>query len=99
MARNRYIIAYDVADPQRLMKTYKTMLGYGDRVQYSVFVCDLSAVELVRLRTDLDGLLDYAVDRILLVDIGPSYRSGTDGRVTVIGASLPSGGRRPSFVV
>ena len=71
MARNRYIVAYDVADPKRLQQTYKVMLGYGDRMQYSVFVCDLSSIELTRLREDLADLLDYAEDRILFVDVGP----------------------------
>ena len=41
--RNRYFVAYDVMDPARLARTYKKMLGYGDRVQYSVFICSLSA--------------------------------------------------------
>ena len=100
MARNRYIVAYDVADPKRLQQTYKVMLGYGDRMQYSVFVCDLSKIELTRLREDLADLLDYAEDRILFVDVGPSYADGSDGRIETIGARLQQGGgRRPSFVV
>lgn len=100
MVRTRYIVAYDVADPQRLQQTYKTMLGYGDRMQYSVFTCDLSGIELTRLREDLADLLDYSQDRVLLVDVGPSYGAGSDERVEAIGARLqPGGGRRPSFVV
>lgn len=100
MARNRYIVAYDVADPKRLQQTYKTMLGYGDRMQYSVFACDLSKVELASLREDLADLLDYAQDRVLLVDVGPSYGDGSDGRIEAIGVRLQQGGgRRPSFVV
>lgn len=99
MARNRYMVAYDVADPQRLMRTYKTMLGYGDRMQYSVFSCDLSSVELARMREDLAELLDYGKDRVLIVDVGPSYGGGADSRIEAIGTPLESGGRRPSIVV
>lgn len=100
MARNRYVVAYDVADPSRCTKTYKMMLGYGDRVQFSLFFCDLSRVELGRLREDLAGLLDYAEDRVLIVNVGPSYGEGSDGRIEAIGAPLESGGgRSPSFIV
>ena len=100
MARNRYIVAYDVADSKRRQQTYKTMLGYGDRMQYSVFACDLSRVELTGLREDLADLLDYAQDRVLVVDVGPSYGDASDGRIETIGVKLqPGGGRRPSFVV
>lgn len=98
MVRNLYVIAYDVADPQRLTQTYKTMLGYGDRVQYSVFQCNLSRIELTRLKESLADVLNYAEDRVLVVDTGPSYGTGP-GRIETIGAALPTGGRRPSFVV
>lgn len=98
MPRNLYVIAYDVTDPQRLTRTYKTMLGYGDRVQYSVFQCNLSRIELTRLKENLAEFLKYDEDRILIVDIGPSYGTGP-GRIETIGAALPSGGRRPSIVI
>lgn len=101
--RRRYLVAYDVADPQRLTRTFKAMLGYGDRVQYSVFLCDLSSIELIQMKTDLAEILDYGEDRILVVDIGPSEGAPgaalADGRIETIGMQLPTGGRRPSFVV
>ena len=98
MARNVYVVAYDVADPQRLARAYKTMLGYGDRVQYSVFQCSLSRIELTRLKESLAEFLNYAEDRVLVVDTGPSHGTGP-GRIEAIGAALPTGGRRPSIVV
>ena len=101
--RRRYLVAYDVADPQRLTRTFKTMLGYGDRVQYSVFLCDLGRIEMIQLKSDLADILDYGEDRILVVDIGPSEGGPgsalADGRIETIGMPLPAGGRRPSFVV
>ena len=101
--RRRYVVAYDVADPQRLVRTFKTMLGYGDRVQYSVFLCDLSRIEMIQLKTDLAEVLDYGEDRILIVDVGQSEGGPggalDDARIETIGMQLPTGGRRPSFVV
>ena len=101
MARNRYVVAYDVADPARCTQAYKTMLGYGDHVQYSLFVCDLSRVEMARLREDLAEVVDYAEDRVLIVNVGPSHGAGADGRIETIGMPLESGGgrRSPSFIV
>lgn len=48
--RNVYLVCYDVADDKRLRKTYKKMCGFGDPLQYSVFRCELSAVEKQLLR-------------------------------------------------
>ena len=36
--RHRVLVCYDVREPKRLRQTYRTMLGYGDPLQYSVFV-------------------------------------------------------------
>ena len=43
--RRRYLVAYDVADAKRLKKTHRTMHGFGDPLQYSLFLCALSAIE------------------------------------------------------
>ena len=50
MARRRFLIAYDISDPKRLRRVCKTMEEYGDRLQYSVFICDLSRAELIHAR-------------------------------------------------
>ena len=68
--RNRYFVAYDVADPQRLMRTYKKMLGYGDRVQYSVFTCSLNESELVLMREELEKILNLKEDRVIIINTG-----------------------------
>ena len=47
MARRRYLVAYDIREDRRLRNVATCMEGYGDRIQYSVFVCDLSEEEAV----------------------------------------------------
>ena len=42
MARRRYLMAYDVADPKRLRRICTLMEDHGERLQYSVFLCDLT---------------------------------------------------------
>ena len=81
--RNRYIVAYDVMDPTRLARTYKKMLGYGDRIQYSVFLCNLSAQELVMMRGELEGVLNLNEDRVIIINTGPANASHDKNIITL----------------
>lgn len=89
--RNRYIVCYDVADPKRLTKTYKKMNGYGDPVQYSVFQCELSDMELLYMRGDLESLLNLQEDRVLIVNTGPADNRPSK-HISVMGTPLNSRG-------
>src|SRR4051794_37111107 len=53
VARRRYLMAYDFSDPKRLRRVCKVMEAYGERLQYSVFLCDLSDMELTRWKFDM----------------------------------------------
>ena len=46
-----YLVAYDICDPKRLRKVAHTCEDFGFRRQYSVFMCRLSAKDLVRLKS------------------------------------------------
>jgi CRISPR-associated protein Cas2 len=74
--RNVYLISYDVADPQRLQRTYKSLCGFGTPLQYSVFRCELSPLERQRLKERLWELLNFEADRVMLVDLGPAGARG-----------------------
>lgn len=71
MARRRHLIAYDIADEKRLRRVAKVMEAYGERLQYSVFLCDLSGVELVGWRGDILRVLDLAADSVVVLPLGP----------------------------
>lgn len=49
----RVIVSYDVSDDRRRRKVAKIMEGYGYRVQYSVFECDLEAEQVRTLQRRL----------------------------------------------
>ena len=70
MARRRFLIAYDIAHPRRLRLTCKVMEGYGDRLQYSVFLCDLSDAEFAQWERDIRLVIDLGEDSIVVIDIG-----------------------------
>jgi CRISPR-associated protein Cas2 len=73
--RRLFIVAYDISDPKRLRKVYRTLTGYGDHLQLSVFRCDLTASQRIQLAAKLQGVIENADDQVMFVDLGPS-----DGR-------------------
>ena len=70
--RNRFLVCYDVADPKRLTRVHKTMLGFGEWLQLSVFACDLTAQRRVELLMALAALINVREDRVMIIDLGPT---------------------------
>jgi CRISPR-associated protein Cas2 len=70
--RNRYLVCYDIAEPKRLTRVHKTMLGFGEWLQLSVFACDLTAQRRVELLIALTALINVREDRVMLIDLGPT---------------------------
>lgn len=71
MARRRYLIAYDIRDQVRLRRVAKVMESFGERLQYSVFLCDLSGVELMAWQTQILDVVRLTDDSIVTIDLGP----------------------------
>ena len=67
-----YVVTYDISDQKRWRRVYKKMRGFGDHVQYSVFVCELTDVDLVLMKQQLDELINHDEDQVLVVYVGPS---------------------------
>lgn len=76
MARQRYLVAYDIRDQLRLRQVHATMKGYGFALQYSVFICDLDFVEKIGLRMDLGGIIHSGLDSVAIVNLGAPARRG-----------------------
>jgi len=47
------------------------MNGYGDRIQYSVFRCELSDFEKIQLIEKLHAVLKHDEDQVLFFPLGP----------------------------
>ncbi|MGH3979701.1 MAG: CRISPR-associated endonuclease Cas2, partial [Pseudonocardiaceae bacterium] len=62
MARRRYLMAYDIAEPARLRRFCTLMEDHGERLQYSVFLCDLSVAELAELEGRVTEVMNLAED-------------------------------------
>lgn len=61
-----YLIAYDVRDEKRLLRTAKLLKGYGSRIQLSVFRCRLSKRQIERLKWDLTKIMDEDDDLLII---------------------------------
>jgi CRISPR-associated protein Cas2 len=82
MARRRYLVAYDIREDRRLRNVATCMEGYGERIQYSVFICDLSDEEAVTMRGDIEVRIRQSEDSIMIIDLG---NAGDSGRFLFLG--------------
>lgn len=81
--RHLYLLAYDVMEPKRLRKVHKTMVAWGEPVQYSLFRVRCTGRELARLRFELAEIMDQD-DRLMVVRLC----AGCAARVSVKGKDL-----------
>lgn len=76
--RRRYLVAYDIREPNRLRRIHAAMKGFGDPMQYSVFLCDLDASERVVMRSELRGIMNEREDSVAIVDLGDPAGKGLE---------------------
>lgn len=88
MARRRYLVAYDIRDPHRLRKIHTAMKGFGDPLQYSVFLCDLDPSERVVMRSELRRIMNEREDSVAIVDLGEPRGRGIDS-FEFLGVTMP----------
>lgn len=68
-----WLVAYDIADPNRLRRVYRHLARVAIPLQYSLFVLTASRNKLDKLRDELERLIDSRSDdvRIYLVPAQP----------------------------
>ena len=91
-----YIVAYDISDARRWRRVFKTMNGFGEWLQLSVFQCRLSRRRRAELETRLREIVKAGEDHVLLIDIGPADR--TELAVESIGKTFAAIERRAIVV-
>jgi CRISPR-associated protein Cas2 len=74
--RRRYVVAYDIRDDARLRQVHGIVKSYGERLQYSMFLCDLTISEKIALKTELREVLDHRGDSVVLIDLGEATARG-----------------------
>ncbi|MDE0152669.1 MAG: CRISPR-associated endonuclease Cas2 [Gammaproteobacteria bacterium] len=73
------LITYDVntvtrAGRKRLRRIAKTCLDYGQRVQFSVFECEVEPAQLVALRESLLSEYDETEDSLRFYFLGSNWK-------------------------
>ena len=59
-----HVIAYDISDDRRRARVSAVLQAYGDRVQRSVFVCDLEAELLSEVRGRVSEIINPETDSV-----------------------------------
>ncbi|MCP9475628.1 MAG: CRISPR-associated endonuclease Cas2 [Nitrospira sp.] len=95
--RRCYLVAYDIADPKRLRRVFKTMKGYGAHVQLSVFQCDLPEMDLIRMKASLTEIIHHKEDQVLIIDLGPT-ESHPIKKFEALGMAVELEERRPRVI-
>ncbi len=86
--RRRWLVAYDIRNPKRLRRVYDVVRAHGDRLQFSVFLCDLDLSEKIGLMSELRDVINQSEDSIAIIDLGKIDRASW-GTIEFMGASLP----------
>ncbi|MGZ6565572.1 MAG: CRISPR-associated endonuclease Cas2, partial [Solirubrobacteraceae bacterium] len=76
--RTRYVVAYDIREPSRLRRVHQVAKDFGFPLQYSVFICDLTNLELLGLKRSLTREAKLTEDSIAILDLGRPDRRGIE---------------------
>ncbi len=93
--RYHYIVSYDISDPARLRRVYKTVRDYGEGIQLSVYACQLTDRDRATLECKLLDILNQHEDQVIFIKLGVVAESDdTPPRCTVLGRKLVPGNAR-----
>ena len=89
------LVSYDIPADKRRTKIAKILEDYGERVQYSVFECDLSARHFEKLLGELKSAMNEAEDSVRV------YRlcAACVKQVEALGQARPPSGAPDVYIV
>jgi CRISPR-associated protein Cas2 len=88
--RRFVLVAYDITENKRLRRIFKLLHGYGEHVQYSVFLCQLTEKDMVVLTEKIKDIIHQKEDQVILIGLGPvgGKSDSLPGHWQVIGMPL-----------
>lgn len=80
------VVSYDIRDDKRRNRIHKTLKNFGERIQFSVFECDLTKEQVLRMQ--------HALKRIIMEEDHDSVRfyhlcDGCKAKIDRIGGIIP----------
>lgn len=91
-----YLVTYDIRDDKRWRRVFKTMKGFGEWLQLSVFQCRMSQRRHAEMLQLLDGIILHRTDALLVIDLGPADK--VKPRVVSLGDKFEPVAREPVIV-
>lgn len=88
--RHFVLVSYDISNDYRLRKMFKLMRGYGEHVQYSIFLCQLTDKDKVVLAEKIKDVIHHKEDQAIMITLGPvdGKRESVPLNWQVLGKSL-----------
>lgn len=81
---SRMLVAYDIVDDRRRSRLANVLQSFGDRIQFSVFLIDVTDAQEVRMRARVSAEIDARVDSVLFCKLGPTASTGSTS-ITYLG--------------
>lgn len=81
------VATYDISADSRRSRVAALLQGWGDRVQRSVYVLDITAETLEQIRGRCAGIMDLDVDSLYFMPMCATCWAGT----TYVGQADPPG--------
>ncbi|WP_295544438.1 CRISPR-associated endonuclease Cas2 [uncultured Thiohalocapsa sp.] len=78
--RRPYLLAYDIADPKRLVRVHRRVRNHGLPLQYSVFLVVGTTHDLDRLLAELDDIIQPNEDDIRVYPLPLTFDAHAYGR-------------------
>lgn len=87
------LVTYDVSTStpegqKRLRHTAKACLDYGQRVQNSVFECEVTPAQLVELKARLLRIIDLETDSLRFYHLGRNWRHKVEHHGAKVGYDI-----------
>ena len=91
----RVVVSYDISDDKRRRKVAEIMEGYGYRVQYSVFECDLTKNQMAAMKRalrpyvksrEMDSVRFYPLpaDAVALIQVMGNDQARSLGLIAIV---------------
>lgn len=68
--RYSVLVAYDISDEKRLRKLFRLLRGYGDHIQFSIFLCQLTDKDKLVLLEKVKDIIHHKEDQVILITLG-----------------------------
>lgn len=95
--RSHYVVTYDITDPKRLRRVARICSDFGDRVQFSVFACQLAPRDFAILQVRLGEVIVAGEDQVLFIKLGRVNMKDTGPEINVLGRPLVTAARTVVF--